>query len=442
MYKILIYFSTLVHSNKLIKNHQERPTNIKANKFLVIAPYKFSKFNWDKLELSELKLSIDVEVWDLSRILHPKWSKVLQYDQLEVENLHLFVDIKEFIFTLKKFINENIYNNVCIYNGIPNSNLIEFITNQYLKFILKKTNFKVFDLISPGLPPNINKSKNTVFILKVIENIIKIFKLRSNLKNFYLVLSSYFISSLNKLSSKYLTHLLVAGDYYASLQANRVNTETKLIKINTPDFSQHLRSIKKKSIDNEEKQKCLVYLDSPDPFFNGDYELVGETPAVTASAWYPSVCEFLSKLEAKFDLPTIICGHPKTQFESTSKLYGGRKVVYGKTYENVNNCKLVITKYSMSISYAVIFQKPILHIISDEMLNSKSGLKQIREMKELSVYLGSSIHNINRKFRLSDNELIVNQDLYRNYIDDFLISKSHPYPNYEIILRDVMKIKY
>jgi hypothetical protein len=393
------------------------------------------------LELDELKHSIDVGVWDLSRILHPKWSKVLQYDQLEIENLYLFVDIKEFIFTIKKFINTNIHNNVCIYNGIPNSNLIEFIINQYLKFALKKTNFKVIDLISPGLPPNKDKSKKTLLILKLMKNTIKIFKSSSNLKNFYLVYSSYFISILDKLSPKYLTHLLVAGDFYASLKANDVNSETKLIKINTPDFSQHLRCIKKKTVGHEEKRKCLVYLDSPDPFFNGDYELLGETAAVTASAWYPSVCKFLSKLEAKFDLPTIICGHPKTQSESTSKLYGGRKVVYGKTYENVKNCKLVVTKYSMSISYAVIFQKPILHILSDEMLNSKSGLKQIGEMKELSEYLGSSIHNVNRTFRISDNELTVNQDLYRKYIDDFLISKSHPYPNYEIILRDVMKIK-
>ena len=71
-------------------------------------------------------------------------------------------------------------------------------------------------------------------------------------------------------------------------------------------------------------------------------------------------------LETKYSVRMVVAAHPKSNYHGDE--FGGREIIRGNTMELVKNAEFSIVHGSMSISYSVIFNKPIILAITDEMM--------------------------------------------------------------------------
>ena len=130
-------------------------------------------------------------------------------------------------------------------------------------------------------------------------------------------------------------------------------------------------------------------------------------------------------------------GHYKTNFESPSKIFGNREVLYGRTLESTMRAKFVVNRDSSSISYAVILRKPIVFIYSNELLLDKVVMKYIYNM---AIELGTHPINLNNPPIDLTPYLNVDLEKYRNFEKNFLTS-SFSKSNYDILVQDIMQLE-
>ena len=190
-----------------------------------------------------------------------------------------------------------------------------------------------------------------------------------------------------------------------------------IIKGHSYDYDRYLAS---SSLNSGEKAKNkIVFLDSPGPLFSSDYAYTGDKEHKTIDTWYPSLCKFFDHLELLFDAKVVIAAHYKSNFTSCSEVFGGREVYYGRTNELIAESKLVITEQSSAVSYAVIYEKPILFIYSDEL---KDDHRIMRFSNNISKILGQPHININQLDSIPHKLPGIDENLYHNYKDSFLTS--------------------
>jgi len=153
---------------------------------------------------------------------------------------------------------------------------------------------------------------------------------------------------------------------------------------------------------------------------------------------------YFSKMRAAFDqiektgIQVVVASHPTSDY--TEQTFGGRSVFRGITAELVKYSELVIAHQSTSISYAILFEKPLLLIKTDEMefhvldspldvmLGSANAL-QIPIMRAEDIVI-NDVSNIK-----------VNKSLYDNYKYKYLISHGvEKASNFEIVYPLVKKL--
>jgi len=412
------------------------------DKYIVIYPYKFSDFLWHKLELEELSSLVDIEVWDISQILNKNFYEVLNYEPSKRKEIFSFTVKSKFYKHFDRFIQTNSSLNICIYNAVPNSNLKEILINNFLSSKLKRTNFKVIDIIAPGMPVLDNNIKFNKKMNNAFYTIIKIIKSSTSLKNLFSQTILYLVAFIAKYKKKYLTHLLVAGDFYKENIKNSPLFPPSLIEVSSLDYSEYLRKTRKLLPSKENGATCIAFLDANDPYFAGDGYLANHKDSITSDVWYPLLNNLFSFIESEFNLPVVICGHPKTNFISPCEIFDNRQVVYGKTCEVVSESKFIITRSSMAISFAVSMFKPILFVTSDQFETSHSGLMYKKEIEVLASFLDSKIVNLNEiHLKKMKPELKLNKDMYYKFIKNYLTSNFDKEANYEVILKKIMKLR-
>jgi hypothetical protein len=215
------------------------------------------------------------------------------------------------------------------------------------------------------------------------------------------------------------------------MKGNKANIE--LIPIHSYDYSNSLIYIN--SINNDYNEANICFLDCPTPMFPSDYELLKHKIYNTVEKWYPSLCNFFSIIEHKFETKVCIAGHYKTKHSPSPDYFEKRSVIYNKTIDIVKNSKFVITQFSTAISYAVIFRKPIIFIFSNELLDDKLSISDTYFFAE---HLDAKVLNIDN-FNENEIDLNINEERYIQYEKKCLTSNKTNSPNYEIILKDIIE---
>lgn len=152
---------------------------------------------------------------------------------------------------------------------------------------------------------------------------------------------------------------------------------------NNPNIDVHLnqddwvKARKKYSRINELPDHYAVFCDEYFPY-HPDNELIdiGNIEEI-AKRYYNDMNRYFDFLENKYNLKIIIAGHPKSNYKGVE--FSGRQIMRFKTVELVKYADFVILHGSMSISYAVLFDKPILLVTTPE-------LKKLRSCYEHEIY--------------------------------------------------------
>ena len=136
---------------------------------------------------------------------------------------------------------------------------------------------------------------------------------------------------------------------------------SKLIPINSFDYDAYL--MLKQTHCRHVKQRYCVFLDNYLPY-HPDLQLL-DLPQLNAEKYYTSLNNFFHLIEQTFNIEVIIAAHPKSTYEGKTS-YGKRIVIKNKTAELVKYADFVVSHVSTSVSFAVLFKKPLVFVYTNE----------------------------------------------------------------------------
>jgi hypothetical protein len=396
---------------------------------IILYPFKIRNFDLDRYEVKYLKKYCYLEIHEFSRLLYSYFINTHKSNIIKNKNIISFSSLnlwkKKILFLNHKF------KKILIINFLINDNF--FVLKIYS--FLKEYRIKRIDILNPGLP-NYSFEK-------------KIFSLKENyfykLRNLFLR-HNYVIQTSKILIKKYIVNFLInkfdnfksefilkAGKKY--LNSNN-NLFTKVISGVSYDYSRYLRRYKFKEISN--LNNYVVFLAAPGPN-NPNDSLFWKTKMVdTPANYYNALNSFFLDIERIYKTKVIIALHPKSPRNKKIKEFGERFGYYNKTLELVKNSKFVINFASTSISYALLFKKPIFFIYTEAQKNKTPG--EVKFTKFLQRLVGGKLINIDA-YSEKDLELINQIDVkkYQDYIKNYMSYRSHKKPNYQIIFELIRK---
>ena len=221
---------------------------------------------------------------------------------------------------------------------------------------------------------------------------------------------------INSLLEKYFFYQkpfdLIFYSGYAELPSNLISQ--KNISIGLCDYDQYKLSLKSvpKII-----HRFILFLDVNLPF-HSDFDHLGLS-RVDPANYFNDVNKFFDSIEKKYDAEVIIAAHPKACYGNE---YCGRRIISEDAASLSRDSLFIITHASTSVSYAVLYKKPLLLIYTDEMsaLYKNNYLRQIRA---IGKYLKRPTINISTLSLVEGNIFPpINSEVYEKYIDEFIVT--------------------
>jgi len=397
---------------------------------IILYPFKIRNFDLDRYEVKHLKNYSYLEIHEFSKLLYPHFINSHKSNYVKNNNIIAFSSLN--LWKKKILLLNNKYKKIFIINFLINDN---FFALKIYAF-LKEYKIKRIDILNPGLP-NYSFEK-------------KIFSLRESyfykLRNLFFR-SDYVIQNLKILIKKYIINFLIKNfDYFKSdfmLKAGKKylninnNLFTKVISGVSYDYSCYLRRSKFKKISN--LNNYAVFLAAPGPKNPNDSLFWKTKMADKISDYYNALNNFFLDIERIYKTKVIIALHPKSPRNKRIKELDGRFSYYNKTLELVKNSKFIINFASTSISYALLFKKPIFFIYTEAQKNKTPG--EVKFTEFLHRLVGGKLINIDA-YSEKDLEPINQIDVkkYQEYIKNYMSFKTRNKPNYQIIYELISKI--
>lgn len=147
------------------------------------------------------------------------------------------------------------------------------------------------------------------------------------------------------------------------LERNRV------FPIHSFDYDRYLNYKRQPSPAVITDNKLCVFLDQALAHHSDFGKSVSFSP-VTAEKYLPSLNQFFDKLEQETGLTVVIAASPRSRQQDMAGAFGNRAVIRDDTLSLVAQSELVLMHSSTAVSFAVLFDKPILLLKTTEMLNA------------------------------------------------------------------------
>ncbi|MGE8377166.1 MAG: hypothetical protein ACN6PN_02420 [Sphingobacterium sp.] len=150
-----------------------------------------------------------------------------------------------------------------------------------------------------------------------------------------------------------------------------------------------------------------------------DSQRDGSKETIEKDLYYRKMQSFFDRIEKSFGYKIVIAAHPKSNYSTE---FGERDIIKNKTGELVKYSQYVITHGSLSIDYALLFEKPIAFLkfkhmeeVSNKLFNTYQRMLVARR------YLDSVIFDVDDTyFSFKD----VNNELYCKFLSDNYLSSS------------------
>ena len=199
-----------------------------------------------------------------------------------------------------------------------------------------------------------------------------------------------------------------------------------------PHFDFIINSLNYKKINS--KKKFFVYLDQ-NYQFSHDIKLTHHR--YKYNTFEGEINYFLLSLKKKLNIDIVIASHPKRNLSKKSILTKNWKITKGKTAELVANSTAVIVHNSASINYAVLNNKPLIFLTTNQLENSDmfetiNSYTKYFEKKKINV---SEINYDDFNFDKSEY-LKINKKMYDKYIKNFIALNKNK--NFKQILKKII----
>ena len=210
--------------------------------------------------------------------------------------------------------------------------------------------------------------------------------------------------------------------------APRLGKVTEIIGAHARDYDLYLELRKGTA---KTASSYAVFLDNYYPF-HPDYAVPGNPhPHLEPDRYYDGLNRFFDVLEGSSGLRVVIAAHPRSRYDEIGDYFGDRRVEKYKTAELVAGTTVVIAHQSRSINFAILFQKPIIFVTSDELGKTVHGAM----ISRFAESLGKAAINVDHEIELDlDRELLIDEAIYSRYTEDYIKIPGTPEkPSWEIV---------
>lgn len=375
-----------------------------------------SKFYSDYYVGTSIEKGLYVEYWDISKLYFPKLNFENSIDFINIKRIKSFRDLKALLSSVE------IKSTIFITNITYEFRVIRL-------FILLSTFNCSIAFFGRGMLPTPEKLESSK-ILEILSRF-DINRIVTGLKNkFATILKRYKIVKNHDLifragSEGYKT---IGFGYNLELK------KSKFIDINYFDYDKYLTSINGEQIIRE--SNC-IFLDEYLPY-HPDFAMLG-IKTVNADTYYSQLNNFFDFIENKFNVVVVIAAHPKALKYKSVNPFDGRSIIFDKTCELVRDAAFVMTHYSSSISFPILFKKPILFLTSYEQKITNP------HSHNLTLYLGEFLNSdvINFDTICKDDKFELRIDIakYNDYKYKYLTSmESEGHLSSDIFIETILKL--
>ena len=376
-------------------------------KLIVVWPYRFRDFDWQRFELEFLSEHLEVHVHELIDALTPEFAAAYA-NQSDSARVTRFSSLKQWRSEFKK-----VSKDAVVFSHI------------------KPTDFKLMRVCR-----TISGSSSLVFGFVVGGAVVPSSPDSGKFQALFTYLKNIYHFGRRNLLRSWLPKLVVSGGSESCSFIKRDFPRTcKIIAANSSDYSQFLRSSREKAI----QENAAVYLDTGFPGFPRDELLTGKLEIISAENWYPSLSKFFSQVENALNMRVDIAVHPKHVGRDHGAFFGDRRSLSGQTDSMVAARELVIATNSTAISYAISYNKPLILVWSN-LIESGIDPRKRSFILNFSLATGATIFNIDRQY--SEQEIraamVIDHAKYASYKQKYLTSRTDNKPNYQVILEEII----
>lgn len=344
--------------------------------------------------------------------LTPRRKKVFEIDALRKNGFEVgFWDMSEFCF---KGVNIN--------NIITDDFVTKIISFQLYKAKVKEQSLSdtlfIFEGYLALIKPELNNYARKLNALTVRFEINTTSKLPSlNWKDKINRLSGYSFWEINKRLISVIT-LKIKKLYYKPYTAV-ISTGNIIPADRYVNHSDYIQYLELKECPPVLQYPYIVFLDQFYPY-HPDFKCQGINIEKNANAFFCDLNRYFDKIEKEYGIKVVIAAHPKANYDPA--IFSNRKIVYGKTNLLVKDATAVIAISSASISFAVMNDKPLALIITNDMINTKEiRMDIVHYQRYLANMFDKDVYNIsNPSPSLAIKKL--SPQIRQNYLYSYLTS--------------------
>jgi hypothetical protein len=129
--------------------------------------------------------------------------------------------------------------------------------------------------------------------------------------------------------------------------------------------------------------RYAVFVDQ-DYCFHPEFTCEPSTTVITPQKYFPTICNGLRLISAALSVQVRIAAHPRATYRQRAQDYfAGFPVEYDQTAELIRDASVVVCHDSTAVQFAVLFQKPVIFVTTDELLPCYEGRSIVKVAAEL-----------------------------------------------------------
>ena len=238
-----------------------------------------------------------------------------------------------------------------------------------------------------------------------------------------------------KLAVPFIRPGLVIVSGQKSIPSFSVAHEYQILEAHNLDYDLYLELTKSADVPTGE---YAVFIDQ-DYCFHPDFIFQDIPFLVTPEKYFPAICNGLRKISDVLAVGLRVAAHPRSSYrQKIPDYFEGIPIEYGGTAELIRNCKAVVCHNSTAIQFAVLFEKPLIFLTTDELNSSYAG----RSIAIFASELGKSVINLDGDLDSVNwrEALSVNLEKYAAYRNKYVkISGSPELPHWDIVIDHIEK---
>jgi hypothetical protein len=370
-----------------------------TKKILYISHSVLTKSLMHHYSIDKMLQNYSFQFWDIGKLFRVDYEIG---DRIEGDYIQKINDFSQFESMLK-----NLDSSTIVFTDIPPN----YLFRNFFR-LLRNYSFCLINLDIVIIGP-IGFTKKTIYsrLINVCKNPPRYLRLVSS------IIHMNYLFKFEKLKKYDFTFCRGEKIYQSSLP----HSAKKKIAINASDYDYFLRETLNPSESDVHERKFVVFLDTYLPY-HADHSVMGLPYLSSPDNYFRDMAALFDLVEQKYDVEVIVAAHPSANYSGME--FGERKIIQGMTQSLVKNCEFVIKHHSQSISYAVLYQKPILFCYTDEMFE-KYHNSILSHQNNYAQYLEIKTYNVSELLSkgLPDVYKCISVSRYENFVNDFLTTR-------------------